>query len=116
MNPYSVEAYLGAVLGFASLAAAALGGTGPARYMEVGAGAAALVLAPFVWLESRRATAALVAVAAVAAGTAAYARNEGAPAAILLALSLASAAVGAYILALRRRGSGVHPLDLPVYG
>jgi hypothetical protein len=117
VNPYSAEAYLGAILGFASLAAAWLGGAAALRYLEAGAGVAALALAPFIWLESRRAAAALVAVSAALAAAAVAARAEGVPSMILLAVSSASTALSAYLLAFRRRErGGVHPLDLPVYG
>jgi hypothetical protein len=117
VNVYSTEAYISAIVGFASLAAAASGGSALARGLEIGAGVVVLALAPFIWLESRRATAAMVAISVALVLDSAMTIGRGIPAAVLLALSSAGAAFGAYLLAFkRRREAGTHPLDLPVYG
>ena len=117
MNVYSAEAYMSVIVGFASLAAAVSGGSALERGLEIGAGVVALALAPFVWLESRRALAVVVAISVALVLDSAMTIGRGVPAAVLLALSSAGAAFGAYLLAFRRRReTGAHPLDLPVYG
>ncbi len=115
MNVHNVEAYVGAVLGFSSLAAAALDGPLVVRLLEAGAGIVVLALTPFVWLESRKAVAALFALSVALLADALLSLGRGAPSLALAVSSGASAVLGGYLLALKRRRL-THPLDLPVYG
>lgn len=117
MNLHAAGGYLSAATGFAALAAATMGGIEPAivRYFVAGAGIAMLALALFVWLESRGATISAALLAAALACASGSSLREP-PNAALFALSLAEAALGATLAARRRRKSGIHPLDLPVYG